>query len=313
MSWLAFTYSLPSDKKSSARVALWRRLQRFGAVAPAGNLYFLPATEACREAFTWLLQETQEVGGTAILLEVEELSGIDKEGLVAHFRQVRDDAYAPLLEEVAKLETAVQTPTPHTLKNAQEQWRKLRVQHQDQQQIDYFGCAKGKEMQQKLHQLEELLFEETSPSVQVRPANPAQFQNRVWVTRPNLHVDRLASIWLIRRFIDAEATFQFANQPSADDVTFDMPDAQFGHSGPLCTFETLVAAFGIKAEGIRTIAEIVHEIDLQDGRFFHPETAGIAAILDGWRNSTVADEVLVTLGLGLFDGLYQTITQRGGA
>jgi hypothetical protein len=117
-------------------------------------------------------------------------------------------------------------------------------------------------------------------------------------------VDRLACAWLIRRFIDPSATIRFGEGPAAGDVTFDMEGAEFGHHGNLCTFETMLLAFSLDDPALRSVAEIVHEIDLRDGRYLRPETAGVEAVLRGWHEAGLPDAELAENGRVLFEALY---------
>ena len=127
------------------------------------------------------------------------------------------------------------------------------------------------------------------------------------MTRPNPHVDRLACAWLIRRFINPRAQIRYSDAPQPDEVAFDMSRGPFGHQGNLCTFETMTRAFGLDDPGLRAIAEIVHEIDLRDGRYTRPEVAGIDAVLRGWL--TRSDAEREAHGIALFDGLHVALSQ----
>jgi hypothetical protein len=120
-------------------------------------------------------------------------------------------------------------------------------------------------------------------------------------------VDRLACAWLIRRFINPGAQIRYASTPEPEEVAFDMRGAPFGHRGNLCTFETMLKAFGLDDPGLRAIAEIVHEIDLRDGRYPRPEVPGVDAILKGWVTYTDAEREAP--GIALFDGLHAALSQ----
>jgi Chromate resistance exported protein len=94
---------------------------------------------------------------------------------------------------------------------------------------------------------------------------PAAFRKRRWVTRPRPGVGRMASAWLIRRFVDPKATFGFAERPADSDVPFDMYTGELSHQGTSCTFETLAQRFNIGDVAVARIAQIVHDLDNQDG------------------------------------------------
>jgi hypothetical protein len=145
-----------------------------------------------------------------------------------------------------------------------------------------------------------------APSVQPR-LSPDEYRRRVWVTRPRPGVDRFSSAWLIRRFIDREATFVFAASPDRypGAVPFDMYHAGgFRHEGDMCTFEVLQERFGIRDLAVRRIGEIVHDIDFKEDRYKSPHAPTIGNLVDGLRASTPDDGRLLEQGIGMFEALY---------
>jgi hypothetical protein len=176
--------------------------------------------------------------------------------------------------------------------------------------IDYFNRYESETTAARLERIGHRLLPDSSQQPDVATVSIEAYQGKRWVTRPQPHVDRLACIWLIRRFIDTDASFRFGDEKQANEIAFDMNEAQFGHVGHLCTFETMIRAFQIEAKGIQTLAEIVHEIDLRDERFVHPEAMGIDAILRGWLLENLTDVELEQRGLFLFDGLLQILSAR---
>ncbi len=131
-----------------------------------------------------------------------------------------------------------------------------------------------------------------------------------WATRPGCHVDRLASAWLIRRFIDLEAQFVFVEDPDdapPDAIPFDMRGVQLSHHGNSCTFETFLARYELSDQALIDISRIVHEADLADELFDAPEAPGLDALLTGLALSH-SDEEMLDLGYKLFDGLYAVRT-----
>jgi hypothetical protein len=137
----------------------------------------------------------------------------------------------------------------------------------------------------------------------------AEYQNKSWVTRPRPFVDRLACIWLIRKFIDPHAVIRYSLQPAADEITFDMKEAEFGHQGNLCSFETMMLRFGLVEPGVKAIAQIVHELDLKDGAYISPEASGVETIIKGWLLASFSDTELESLGIKLFEGLYLAFSE----
>lgn len=138
---------------------------------------------------------------------------------------------------------------------------------------------------------------------------------RTWVTRSGIKVDRMAGAWLIRRFIDPGARFKFVPargyRPEPGELRFDMYDAEYTHEGPRCTFETLVARFGLGDDpGLRDLGEIVHDVDCKDDRFGRPEAAGVAALVDGLVAVHPDDPQRLEHAGPLFEGLYRSFARR---
>jgi hypothetical protein len=134
----------------------------------------------------------------------------------------------------------------------------------------------------------------------------------VWITRPRPGVDRMASAWLIRRFIDRQARFGFAADREAvpeHGLPFDMFGVEFSHQGGGCTFETLCSRFDINGPALQRIAAIVHDLDLKDGRFGAPECSTVAAMIDGLQLADHNDDALLEQGMTLFDSLYRSFEQ----
>ncbi len=149
-------------------------------------------------------------------------------------------------------------------------------------------------------------------TVETIPAGPtldaSGYRGRTWVTRTGIKVDRMASAWLIRRFIDPAATFRFVPakgyQPNPRELRFDMFDAEFTHEGELCTFEVLVRRFGLVDPALRHVAEIVHDIDLKDAKHGREEAPGIGQLVAGIAAAHASDEERLARGAALFDDLY---------
>lgn len=305
MDWIVFSYSLPSNS-STPRVALWRRLRRLGSVAPTGSAYILPALDECVEAFQWLAQETQQAGGEALLMRVSQFEGLPDVQLVARFNQVRAEEYDALAEEIAMLTQKIEAG--HEPDSWRDALAKLQRQQAEIARVDYFQSPQGVMMAGQLSQLTRQLLQPDETNPQIQQLLVTDFQGRRWVTRPCPHVDRLACIWLIRHYVEATAVVRYATQPEPDEIPFDMSEGTFSHQGNLCTFEVMLQAFVLNEPGLSIVAEIVHEIDLRDGRYQRPETNGIDAILRGWLLVGLSDLELETRGVALFDGLFATLS-----
>lgn len=310
MSWVAFSYSLPVKRASSARVSLWRRLQRLGAVTPKAGVYVLPAQDDCVEAFQWLAQEVQQIGGDAVVMRVDRFEGLSDAKLMELFQHACREKYAELETEAAEVERALRRGKPAAVRaEGLEKLEKLRKRHAEIARVDFFNCPDGAQVSARLLRIQETLRPGDTAITRIPPVNLEDYRGAQWVTRPRPHVDRLACAWLIRRFINPAAVIRYAARPESGEVGFDMRDAAFGHQGNLCTFETMVAAFGLKEPGLRGIAEIVHEIDLRDGRYARPETAGLDLVLKGWLQAGLADAEIEQRGIALFEGLFTAFSR----
>jgi hypothetical protein len=309
MSWLVLSYSLPSASTSSPRVTLWRRLRRLGAIASSGGVYILPPREECLEAFQWLAQEIHQVHGEALVMRVDTFEGLTDAQIIDMFCAARAKEYAEIDEQAAKVEEIIATKDPDGPAQAQETLERLRRRHNDIARVDYFDCPDGGRVAERLRRIGQLLLPD-APFTAIPQVSAAAYRDRVWVTRPRPHVDRLACAWLIRRYINPQAIIHYATSPGADEVSFDMPDAQFGHQGAQCTFETMLLAFGLDDPGLRAVAAIVHELDLRDGREVPPEAAGIDAVLRGWLLLDMTDTEREAHGVALFEGLYAALASR---
>jgi len=140
MDWLVFSYSLPTESRSSSRVTLWRRLRRLGALSVAGRAQVLPAREECKEAFDWLAQEIRQAGGEALVLYVTQCTGITDAQMVALFQRARAEEYEELAQEIATLDQAIETGETARMRDA---LQRLRRQYEAIARTDYFGCPSG--------------------------------------------------------------------------------------------------------------------------------------------------------------------------
>jgi hypothetical protein len=312
VAWLVFSYSLPSKAQSSPRVTLWRRLRRLGAIVPAGGIYILPAREECLEAFQWLAEEVQQAKGEALVMHVEQFEGLADADLIERFRRARAEDYTALEAQVDALEGSLSAELkPKERSRLREKLERLRYQHADFARLDFFDAPEGGLVASRLGRIAQALAAGESSAASILPAAIEAYRDRRWVTRPRPHVDRLACIWLIRRFINPTAVIRYATAPEADEVAFDMREGAFSHRGNWCTFETMVSAFGLQDPSLCPMGEIVHEIDLRDGHYGHPETAGIDAVLRGWLLARFSDQELEAHGVALFEGLYNALARQG--
>lgn len=310
--WLLLAHQLPT-RLSNARVKTWRRLQQLGAVPSRNSVYVLPNTEQCREDFEWLRSEIVALGGEATVFAADAISQDGAEDIVKVFQESRTRDYRALQKDINRLLTASRgkrRPADRGPRRARAV-RALRDRFEALERIDFFGAAARDDAAAALTALER---RQERPS-QARPSTPsptrkADFQRRRWVTRRRPGVDRMASAWLIRRFIDPHAVFAFVDKPAASDVPFDMYSGGFGHRGRLCTYEVLCEEFGIAGAPVANIAHIVHDLDLKENTYAAPEAAVIGRMIDGLRALHADDATLLEQGVGMFEALARSFEAK---
>jgi hypothetical protein len=311
--WIFLIHQIP-PKPSYFRVKIWRRLQRLGAVALKNSVYVLPASDRAREDFEWLLREIREGGGDATLCGAHLLDGLSDEELEAVFSEARDADYRSLAEEAQALARSIAAAAGGSAErpsDAATQLARLRRRLADIAAIDFFGAPGGALAEAALHEVEvRLRGPAPSSGTSGEPTTSVEgFAGRTWATRAGVHVDRIASAWLIRRFIDAGARIRFVPDrgygPEPGEIRFDMFEAEFTHEGDRCTFEVLLERIGLADPALRPIAEIVHDLDLKDEKFGRSEAPGLDRMIDGVTAATEDDEERIARGAVLFDTLYR--------
>lgn len=314
--WLLFVHQLP-PKASNLRVRTWRRLQQIGAIPIKQAVYALPDTPNTREDFEWLKTEVKASGGDASVFAADHVDTWSDDALVEEFRREGQEAYAALardIETVLKRASAARRPRGTRAPATRRLLDVFRERVAAIEGVDFFGSAGRDRVTSLLKQLEAHTSDkrETSTVKSGISTPPDAYRGRLWVTRPRPGVDRMASAWLIRRFIDGEAQFGFAAEQSAvpsDAIPFDMFGVEFSHHGEGCTFETLCRVFQIDDPAVARLAAIVHDLDLKDSRFGAPEAATIGAIIEGLQLAHVDDDALLAQGMTLFDSLYRSCEQ----
>lgn len=311
--WLLLIHQIP-PKPNYFRVKVWRRLQRIGAVALKNSVYVLPKSDAAQEDLAWVLREILTGGADATLCEARMVDGITDDQIEALFHAARDADYAQIGEELRRL-----LDEPHATEEARASLRTelARVQRRfgDLTAIDFFGAPGRVAVLGLLGSMESRLKPaEPIPTKDIAENPRSLFQDRVWVTRKGVHVDRIACAWLIRRFIDDTPQFKFVPgkdyQPQPGEVRFDMFDAEFTHEGDLCSFEVFLKRLRIDDPALQAIAEIIHDIDLKDSKFARAETAGVASLILGIAQRHREDEERIAQGSELFDALYEFFAKR---
>jgi hypothetical protein len=310
--WLLLAHQLPA-RLSNARVKTWRRLQQLGAVPVRNSVYVLPNTEQCREDFEWLRSEVIALGGEATVFAADAISQSGGEDIVAVFQAHRTRDYRALQKEIHRLFAAARGKrvAADRRQKIARAVRALRDRFETLQRIDFFAAVARDETADALAELERKV---AGPELTRAPASSGsskpEFHGRRWVTRPRPGVDRMASAWLIRRYIDPKAAFAFVDRPADSDVPFDMYTGGFGHRGALCTFEVLCEDFAIAAAPATRIAQIVHDLDLKENKYNAPEAAVIGRMIDGLRAVHTDDAALLEHGMGMFEALARSFEDQ---
>jgi hypothetical protein len=312
--WLLLIHQIP-PKPDYLRVKIWRRLQRVGAVAIKNSVYVMPRSDQSLEDFQWTVREITEGGGDAWICEAAFVEGISNDQVEALFRAARDADYAAISEETK--EFARKFPVGKGLNeragDLEAGVARLRRRLGEAVGIDFFDCLGRQSAEGLVAGLEARLNPDASGDDQSAPSS-GEYRGRVWVTRKGIHVDRMASAWLIRRFIDPEAKFKFVPargyQPEKREIRFDMFEADFTHEGDRCTFEVLLQRLKLNHPALRPVAEIVHDIDLKDGKFGRPESAGIERLITGICTVHKDDEARLARASAIFEDLHGSFARR---
>ncbi|MER8555191.1 chromate resistance protein [Mesorhizobium sp. M0976] len=315
--WLLLIHQLPS-KPAYFRVKIWRRLQGIGAVAVKSTVYALPANAEMQEDFEWLLKEIVAGSGEAMMCEARLVDGLSDAQVRAMFDAARDADYAEIVEEARDLADAIKTnPTSERHAEARSQLGRLRKRLAEVVTIDFFGASGRLAVEGLIAELETQLIEDKAMTKgPKKAAEPSELRGRIWVTRRDVHVDRIACSWLIRRFIDADAVIRFVAGkgyvPKEGELRFDMFEGEITHEGDRCSFEVLLARAGITDTALQAIAEVVHDIDLKDSKFSREETTGIASLIAGIAMANAGDEQRIAEGASVFDNLYRYFRSKRG-
>lgn len=287
--WLLLVTQLP-PKPDYLRVKLRRRLQRIGAVPLKRTVYVLPVTDQSREDFEWLAREIVADGGEATLAHGSFLDGETDARLVSAFQAARSADYAGIVAASRHERTDLD---------------RLKRRLSDTVGMDHFGAPGRPDAEAAIDALSQRVTVSESSDMSIASEAP---RGRTWVTRTGVYVDRIASAWLIRRFIDPEARFRFVPgkgyQPAPGELRFDMFEGEFTHDGDLCTFETLCRHYALKDSALTAIGEIVHDIDCKDDKFERPETPGLRMVLDGITSAQSDDDSRIARGGEMLDDLY---------
>jgi hypothetical protein len=319
--WLLIFYSVPSHPVSN-RMKIWRKLAKAGAVQLKGAVYILPATEEHEELLQWLIGEVKSMGGDGAFVRSADIRSMDESDIRQLFLSQVEQEYRGFERKIETLERKVQS----IRKGAKQDDKNLLADHagklakelDDIQRRDFFSAPLGLEMTKRMQTIKKGLKgisgRGVEPTGSITPKRVADYQGGTWSTRKKPFIDRMASAWLIRRFVDSKAVFKFINESDLAGIggnaatTFDIRDGEFTHIGDQCTFEVLIKSFGIRDKAVRKIAEIVHDLDVKDDKYGDPEVTGVEEILIGIRKTAKNDSDALERGMAVFEMLYKAKT-----
>lgn len=308
MTWLLLVSQFPA-RPAYLRVKAWRGLREIGAVSLKNAVHVLPDTVASRAGFQGLLRGIIAGGGSGLISEAS-FDGRGDAEVRGLFQAARERDYRALEKELRAL---AQKHRRHKARKPDLDLKlgKARRRLAQVLALDFFAAPGRGAIEALLTQLE---HSHITRDVPVSGVGAYALKGRTWVTRQNIHCDRIACAWLVRRFVDAHARFRFvADKPyraRAGELRFDMPGAEFTHQGDKCSFEVLLEVTGRQDAALRAIAQIIHDLDIEDGKFNRPEAVGIGLAISGICATNAADMDRVARGIELLDGVYARLSRQ---
>ena len=317
--WILLIHQIAHDSPN-LRVKIWRNLRKHGAVLFKNAVYVLPHTNEHEEIMQWLCNQIKEGGSDASLFITESLNKKQDDEIIKSFHEICDKEYISLIEvcdaELKKITQREETEgiSESLVHECKRKLNEILKSADDISKIDFFHAPQKELLLQKISSLQKTLLKWTKTSekeikVTGKVYQIKDFSGKKWTTRKEIFIDRIASAWLIRKFIDTKARFVFVSKGTEKAprgmIPFDMYGAEFTHHGEDCTFETLMKAFDLKDLALQSIAEIVHDIDLKDNKYGRKEAEGLAQIVTGLSQKLKNDNKLLEKGLEIFDALYQ--------
>jgi hypothetical protein len=314
MKWLFLVHQVQTPN-SRERVKVWRLTKKVGAALYRNSVYVLPYSKERLEDFQWLCQQIRDSQGEASVFVSEADSHEEDRHLKSLFVQNREKEFSVIQDEAAKLLNRLDRPqgqlpfTELQKKKMRKEYSQLYAEYHDITRIDFFPGEASKTTLSALQTVSKKLesFEPEQPTVHLTKRYSVKaYHGRTWATREHIHIDRLCSAWLIKRFIDPKARFVFAPVSAIPEkaVPFDVFGKEFSHHGDECTFETLLNVFQIHDKALAVMAEIVHDIDIKDVKFNRPEAVGIDTIVKALSDSLSDDNRTLEIGSVLLNALY---------
>lgn len=320
--WILFIHQI-AQNTPNFRVKVWRVLKKHGAVLFKNAVYVIPYTNEHEEIMQWLCKQIKEGGSDASLFITESLSKEQDEEIIKVFQEVRNKEYIEMLDACNNLLQKIeQTEETDGITNRSGDVLKKGLNEiikntEDISRIDFFYSPQKDKVIDKIRFIQQKLngWQKTSEKgipVIGKNYKVKDFLGKKWVTRKDIFIDRIASAWLIKRFIDPKAKFTFISKGTQckGAIPFDMYGSEFTHRGEDCTFETLMKVFGLKDDALQTISEIVHDIDLKDNKYGRKEAEGIEQIIAGLSQRLRDDNKLLEKGMEIFDALYSSHSSK---
>ncbi len=308
---MALVVSLPTAN-ATLRMRVWRAMKGLGCAVLREGVYLLPAGRGLRQALRMHAEEIKQGGGSAYLLNVANPSAEEKSDFQGLFDRSED--YLKLMARVAGFKAAIGSIDAAA---GRRQLKTLRRDFEALVALDYFPRTGKVEADAMLAEAESAFLASLTPGEPqyaqggITPRNRADYQGRPWATRRHLWVDRMASAWLIRRFIDLEACFLWLEKPEDcpdDALGFDFDGAEFTHVGSQVTFEVLLASFGLEADAaLAKLGALVHCLDV--GGMPVAEATGVEMVLNGARQRCADDDALLAEASAVFESLYAAFAE----
>jgi hypothetical protein len=319
MKWLFLVHQVQT-RNSKERVKVWRLTKSIGAVLYRNSVYVLPYNEERNEDFHWLCQQIKDSKGDASVFITETNNKNEDDEIIKLFNTERSKDFEQIIQKLNELSKVFSKKNlsknlEENVKKLSKQLNQLTAEFDNILKIDFFNSPHSNNVKKIIREIKQKLLNlvNNSRSDKIKLSYSVQnYQHKIWATRAHIHIDRVASAWLIKRFIDAEAEFVFIDNNIFPEevIQFDTFGAEFGHHGDNCTFETLIKVFRIRDKALQQIAEIVHDIDLKDNKFQRIEVYGIDHSIRSISNYLNDDEKTLNYCITMFDSFYNSFNNK---
>jgi len=307
--WLVLTASLPTSP-SGLRVRIWRALKTTGCATLREGVYILPATAGSANDLWAIEKAIQEGGADAHMLTLQARDATQEKTFQALFDRSEQYAdFAQALKDARKgIKAAGEPELRKLLRTLDQQLQAIRA-------ADYFPGKAGSSAVDGLETLRAEVEKKLSPGEPTPSAGAIgrqakeSFQGKTWATRKRPWVDRLATAWLVQRFVDTKPRFLWLDDPKKCPKTalgFDFDGARFTHVGDKVTFEVVAHTFGLEEDAaLKRLGELVHYIDI--GGIPVDEAAGVETMVRGLQAQHDNDDALLAASCAFFDTLYAAL------